>query len=106
MRPTTLSIYVRSEEVLSREIGGDLMLVSLAEAVADIEDGLFALNETGREIWASLDGKKTLGDIAAYLAEEFDVPVREIERDVAGLAGELFKRKMIVEVTPHDAQDK
>ena len=57
--------YKASEEVVAREIEGELMIVPLTSGIGDMEDELFTLNETGRAIWSKLDGNKTLKAIVA-----------------------------------------
>jgi hypothetical protein len=97
------SIYVPSEDVVYRDIEGELIIVPLTPEVGEAEnevDALFTLNETGRAIWDRLDGRRSLEDVVADLAAEFEAPPGEIEADVLGLAGELVKRKMLVEVEP------
>jgi hypothetical protein len=91
-------IYKPSEEIVAREIEGELILVPLTAGIGDMEDELFSLNETGREIWKRLDGRATLKTIAAGLAAEYESGRNEIEEDVAGLVEELVKRRMVVEV--------
>lgn len=91
------NIYKPSEDVVVREIQGEVIIVPITSGVGDLEAEIFTLNETGRAIWDKLDGKKTLKNLAEGLASEFDVSAEEIEKDVLGLAQELFKRKMIVE---------
>jgi hypothetical protein len=89
--------YVPSEDLVCREIEGELIIVPLVAGMGDMEDELFTLNETGRAIWKRLDGKKSLKTVAAELSAEYEAPPGEIEKDVIGLAKELLKRKMIVE---------
>lgn len=93
------AIYVPSEDIVARDIEGELIIVPLVSGIADMEDELFTLNETGRAIWESLDGKKSLKDVAEQLSREFEASPGEIERDVIGLVGELLRRGMLVEVT-------
>jgi hypothetical protein len=90
-------IYVPSEDVVVREIEGELIIVPLVSGIGDIEDELFTLNETGRTIWDKLDGKRSLKKVIKELSEEFEAPAGEIEKDVAGLVEELLKRRMLVE---------
>jgi len=90
------SICVPSDDVVSREIEGELIIVPIASGIGDMEDELYTLNETGRAIWQRLDGKRTLRDVAADLAANYSAPPDQITRDVLGLAGELAKRKMLV----------
>ena len=91
------NIYVPSEDVVSRDIEGELIIVPLAAGIGDTEDALFTLNEAGRAIWDRLDGTRTLRQIARELSGHYDAPAAQIEADVAGLAEELAKRKMILE---------
>jgi hypothetical protein len=90
------SAYGPSDDVVVREIEGEIIIVPLVSGVGDLEDELFTLNETGRAIWLKLDGRKTLRAVARELAEEFDAPAGTIEQDVAGLLEELERRKMVV----------
>jgi hypothetical protein len=91
-------IYIPTEDVVAREIEGELILVPLVAGVGDMEDELYSLNPTGQAIWKRLDGTTTLQEIAAELALEFDAPAADIEQDVVGLAAELLNRKMIADV--------
>ena len=92
------SIYAPSDEIVAREIEGELIIVPLTSGVGNMEDELYALNETGRAIWAALDGKRTLKDVAKALSSKFKAPAGEIEKDALGLVRELLKRRMVVEV--------
>jgi hypothetical protein len=62
-----------------------------------MEDELFTLNETGRDIWNKIDGSRTVAAVVRELAEEYDAPAGLLESDVAGLLEELLVRKMVVE---------
>jgi hypothetical protein len=91
------SIYAVSEEVVVREIHGQLIIVPLTSNVGDMEDELYSLNETGKEIWDRLDGKTSLKDVIAQISDEYDATLQEIEADVIGLMKEFLKRKFFVE---------
>jgi len=91
--------YVPSDDVVAREIEGELIIVPLVSGIGNIEDELFTLNDTGRAIWERLDGKKSLKELARELSAEYDAPEGEIERDLMGLVQELLKRRMLVEVS-------
>ena len=88
-------VCVPSEDVVAREIEGEIVIVPLASGIGDMEDELYTLNETGKAIWGRLDGKRSLSQIASELAAEYSAPAADIERDVLGLVGELARRKMI-----------
>ena len=93
---TMQTICAPSEDVVAREIEGELIIVPLASGIGDADDELYTLNATGQAIWQKLDGARTLAQIADELAHEFDAPRTDIERDVLGLVGELARRKMVV----------
>lgn len=92
-------IFSHSNDVVSREIDGALIIVPLTSGVGDMEDDLFSMNESGTEIWNMLDGKKTLQEIVEALARQYQAEPGKIEQDVAGIVEELLKRRMLVEAT-------
>ena len=89
------SICVPSEDVVAREIEGDMILVPLVSGIGDADDELYSLNGTGKAIWQKLDGKKTLGDVASHLAEDFEGEPAELEADILGFVSEMVRRGMI-----------
>jgi hypothetical protein len=88
--------YVPSEDVVAREIEGDLIIVPISAGIGDMEDELYTLNETGKAFWQKLDGKRTLKDVAALLADEFNASLPELEKDVLGFASEMTRRGILV----------
>ena len=91
-------IYTPSENVVARDIQGELVIIPIVNSINDAKDEIFSLNKTGRAIWDKMDGKRSLKDIAEGLNSEFKGSIETIEKDVLGLTRELFKRKIIVEV--------
>jgi hypothetical protein len=89
-------IYTPSEDVVARDIEGELIIVPLASGIGDMEDELYTLNETGKAIWNLLDGTRSLRQIAEDLSIEYNAPVSEVERDVTGLVTELARRKILI----------
>jgi hypothetical protein len=87
------SVCVPSEDIVSREIEGDVVIIPLVAGIGD--DELYALNGTGRAVWRKLDGSQTLGDVAAALAGEYDASPAELETDVLGFATELVWRRIL-----------
>ena len=93
------SSFKPSQNIVAREIEGELIIVPLVSGIADMEDELFTLNKTGRAIWEKLDGKMTLKDVVSELSIEFEATENEIEKDVIGLISELIQRTMVIEVS-------
>lgn len=89
------AVCTPSEDVVAREIEGEIILVPLVAGVGDADEELYTLNETGLAIWQRLDGAATLGQVAASLGEEFDADATEIEADVLGFAAALVERGIL-----------
>lgn len=100
MEPTiTLDqVYIPSEDIVAREIEGELLLVPIASGMGDLEDELYTLNDTGKAIWYRLDGKSSLGEIAQSLSNDYNASQDEIRRDVLGLVSELAKRRILIAI--------
>ena len=95
------AIYTPSEDVVFRDIEGELIIVPLTWGVGGTEDeadAIFTLNETGRAIWERLDGQRSLRAVVADLAAEYEAAEGGIEADVLGLVGELVRRRMLARV--------
>lgn len=92
-------IYVPSEDIVAREIEGELIIVPLAAGIGDVEDELFTMNETGKAIWSKLDGRRSLKKLIQELTGEFEAPPGKIQKDVVGLLKELLNRRMLVEAS-------
>jgi hypothetical protein len=91
------AVYVPSEEIVAREIEGELIIIPLVAGIGDAEDELFSLNQTGRAIWKLLDGTRTLSQIVSLLGTEYGAQGDTIEKDVMGLMLELLKRRIVIE---------
>ena len=89
------TICAPSEDVVAREIEGEIIIVPLIAGIGDTDDELYTLNDTGQAIWQKLDGQRTLGEVAAALTQEFEVPQIDLEADILGFAGELAQRGII-----------
>ena len=92
------TVYVPSEDVVSRELEGEFIIIPIASGIGESDDDFFSLNKTGRLIWSKMNGRNNLKEIAHELIKEFDVPVEIIEKDIVGLVGELLKKKMLKEI--------
>ncbi len=92
-------VYAVSDDVVAREIEGEIIIVPLAAGIGDLEDELFTLNETGKAIWEKLDGRRSLNEVVSELAAGYQAAAEEIARDVLGLVRELVRRRMLVAVS-------
>ncbi|MBW1701970.1 MAG: PqqD family protein [Deltaproteobacteria bacterium] len=91
--------YAVSEDVVAREIEGEIIIVPLVAGIGDMEDELYTLNETGKAVWERLDGQKVLREVVEDLSSQFEASAKDIREDVTGFVAELVKRKILVEVS-------
>jgi len=91
-------VYIPSDDIVAREIEGELIIVPLVSGIGDMEDELYTMNETGKIIWDKLNGKQSLKEIVRRLSPKYESTESEIEKDVIGLVNELLKRKLITEI--------
>jgi predicted deacylase len=92
---TLATICAPSDDVVAREIEGEIIIVPLVAGIGDADDELYTLNETGHAIWRRLDGEHTLDQIVAELAGEYDVEPDVIQADVLGFAAAMTERGIL-----------
>jgi hypothetical protein len=92
---TLQAVCVPSEDIVAREIEGEIVIIPLVAGIGDADDELYTLNETGHAVWARLDGVSTLAEIATALSAEYEARAAEIEADVLGFAAEMTRRGIL-----------
>ena len=65
MSISAVDVYKPSDDVVAREIEGEIIIVPLVAGIGDIEDELFTLNETGKAIWDKLAVRIARRDVEA-----------------------------------------
>ncbi len=89
--------YAPSEDVVLREIEGEIVIVPLTSGIGDLEDECFTFDEWGRAVWSKLDGSRPLDMVVQELLDDCDAPAGLLKGEVIGLLQELYERQMIVE---------
>jgi len=90
---TSTSVLRPSPDVVARDIAGEHLLVPVRSGVA-ATDCLFTADGAGAFIWACLDGRRDLGEVARLVAAEFEVdPARALE-DVTAFASGLVDARL------------
>jgi hypothetical protein len=92
---TLTTICVPSDDIVAREIEGEIVIVPLVAGIGDADDELYTLNPTGQAIWQKLDGQRTLANVVTSLVDEFDVLQADLEAEVLGFATELTRRGIL-----------
>ncbi len=95
MKPDT--IYTPSEKVICRDIMGKLVIVPIESGIADFNDAMYSLNDTGSLVWKCLEQKKSVAEIIFAVAQEYEADEALIAQDVKTLLHTLLKKGMIIE---------
>ena len=89
--------FIRSESVVSRVVAGETLIVPVRAKVGDLAS-IYSFNGTGSLIWKLLESRKTVSELSAAVAREYEVDPAQAERDVEEFVGEM-KAVGLVEVS-------
>ncbi|MES2492323.1 MAG: PqqD family protein [Pseudomonadota bacterium] len=88
MQLTLASRLVAAPSVVTRDVGGDLMLL-------DLDSGTyFGLDPVGSEIWQAAEDDLSLGEMCDRLQPRYDVSRQQLEQDVLALAEQLVAQRL------------
>jgi len=84
----------RQADFMMQDVGGENLLVPLGAQVMDL-NGLITLNDTAACVWALLAAERTLDELAAAVAERFDVAAEIARADVQTFVDEIAKMGLL-----------
>ncbi len=87
---------IRSRSVVARVVQGETLIVPIRGRVGDLAS-IYSFNGTGTLIWKLLESPKSLTELAASIASEYEIDPARAERDVSSFVGEM-KAVGLVEV--------
>ena len=87
-------VFKKNEQVVSREIAGERLLVPIRGKLADMQS-IFVLNPIAEYIWQHLDGGHTLEEICDGILSRFKVGKEEAESDLMEFIDRLREAKLI-----------
>ena len=88
--------FIRSRSVVARVVAGETLIVPIRGKVGDLAS-IYSFNGTGTLIWKLLESPKSLVQLAASVAQAYDVDLAQAEQDVTSFVGEM-KAVGLVEV--------
>ena len=95
MADSTLDGQVRvSEDIVVREIDGELVLLDLASGQ------YFGLDPVGTRVWQLLAENPSLGDAFDRLLDEFDVDAATLQQDLLTLVDALAANGLVAPREP------
>ena len=87
--------YKQGEQLIAREIEGEIVIVPLTSGIGDLNAEMYSLNHTGVAVWNKLDGKTQLKKIVSQIASEYDASEHVIESDIINLVTDLINKGLI-----------
>src|SRR5437868_8276870 len=78
---TALVQFVRSDNVVSRVIAGETLIVPVRRGVADLAS-LYSFNDVGSTIWGALVTPRTVGDLVTVLEGAYEVTSEKAREDL------------------------
>ena len=85
-------LWQKNPALAWREIDDATVIISPSESV------MHELNDTGSFLWRNIDGYRSAADLAALLAENYEVAPDIALADIQSLLEEMSSRKLIVPV--------
>ena len=89
---TTSVLWQKNPALAWREIDDATVIISPSESV------MHELNDTGSFLWRSIDGHRSAADLAALLAETYEVAADMALTDTQSLLEEMASRTLLVPV--------
>lgn len=91
--------YTRNPSMQAVEMDGELVMMGQEQGE------YYGLRDVAASVWRHLEQPRTLDDLAALIAEEYDVATAQCRPDVAVFLADLVG-KDLAEVTQLDEPDK
>lgn len=97
MNISTGDVYRCRENLVTREIVGETIIVPITGELADLQQ-VYSLNATGAFVWERLDGSASLEIIHQALTKRFKVRKKDAWEDLAELVEDLARANLIEKV--------
>jgi hypothetical protein len=89
--------FIRNQEVVSRKIDGELIIVPISSGVGDL-NSLYTLNPVGSVLWDFMTEGHTVGEMVQRVCDEFEVTKPEAEKDIETFLDSLLEEKLVLSV--------
>ena len=91
--------FVRSDNVVSRVIAGETLIVPVRRGVADLAS-LFSFNQVGSTIWEAIEKPRTVDELVNVLADTYDVTPEKARQDLEVFLNEAQAAGVVQMVSP------
>ena len=87
--------FIRNQEVVSRRIDGELIIVPIRSGIGDL-NSLYTLNPVGSVLWEFMTERHTVGEMVQRVREEFEVTTTQAQQDIESFLGSLLEEKLVL----------
>ena len=91
--------FVRSDNVVSRVIAGETLIVPVRRGVADLAS-LFSFNQVGSTIWEAIEKPRTVDELVTLVADAYDVTPEKAGVDIERHSNEAQNGAIVQMVPP------
>ena len=95
--------FVRNQEVVSRRIDGELIIVPIRCGVGDL-NSLYTLNPVGSVLWDFMTEGHTIGEMVQRICDEFEVTTKQEKQDIEEFLGSLLEEKLALSMAANISQ--
>ena len=89
--------FVRSHDVVTRKIQGELIIVPIRRGVGEL-NSLFTLNPVGAVLWDFMSEGHTVAEMVERVCDEFEVAATQAQRDIEAFLDSLMQEQLIQSV--------
>ncbi|HTZ49050.1 MAG TPA: PqqD family protein [Verrucomicrobiae bacterium] len=89
--------FIRNQEVVSRKIEGEVIIVPIRSGVGDL-NSLYTLNPVGSVLWDFMSDKHTVNEMVNRVCDEFEVSETQAEQDIETFLESLLQEKLVLSV--------
>ncbi|MGB7845566.1 MAG: PqqD family protein [Candidatus Acidiferrum sp.] len=86
--------FVRNQEVVSRKIEGELIIVPIRSGVGDL-NSLYTLNPVGSVLWEFMNEGHTVAEMVERICDEFEVTTGQAQQDIEVFLDSLVEEKLV-----------
>jgi len=89
--------YIRNQDVVSRNIEGELVIVPVRSGVGDL-NSLYTLNPVGSVLWEFMNEGHTVPEMVQRVCDEFEVSEAQAQPDIETFLDSLMAEQLIQQV--------
>jgi hypothetical protein len=80
--------FIRSQSVVARVVARETLIVPIRGKVGDLAS-IYRFNATGTLVWKVMESPRTIAEMAAAIAKEYEIELSDAEQDVGRFVSEM-----------------